>query len=412
VRHWPLVIVFVGLLAGAAQSADPRAEAAKLNEAGIALLKAGKYAEAVAKLRAARSLLPLDPTLRKNLATAHSEWGIVHAAADRPAEAAEQFRFAVALEPGEADFHLRLGLALVRTRDVTGAKRAFEKAVFLDPGSVPARAQLGQILYDEGSLVLAIREWEKALAADPARTDVGERLAHARREYEAEREHDTADSAHFVISFDAGEDRSIGTRVLRLLEDAFEEVGAELGIRPETPVRVVLYGEKEFREVTGAEAWVGALYDGRIRIPVKNFDAAERRIRAAATHEYVHVTVRSMTDRCPAWLDEGLAQHFEGRDVRSSLAAARTAAGRGPLPPPAELREPFTRFPDADEARLAYAVSHAFTESLLADFGSDRVTRFLTLLGAGAGEEVAMEEAFHTGLDRLWESFCEGVTRR
>ena len=234
VRHWPLVIVAVGMLASAALAADPRVEAAKLNEAGIALVKEGKYAEAVAKLRAARSLLPLDLTLRKNLATAYSEWGIADAAADRPTEAVEKFRFAAALSPDEADFHLRLGLALVRTRDVTGAKRAFEKAVFLDPGSVPARAQLGQILYDEGSLVLAIREWERALAADPARTDVRDRLAHARREYEAEREHDTADSAHFVISFDAGEDRSIGTRVLRLLEDAYEEIGAELGIRPES----------------------------------------------------------------------------------------------------------------------------------------------------------------------------------
>ena len=174
----------------------------------------------------------------------------------------------------------------------------------------------------------------------------------------------------------------------------------------------MLYGEREFREVTGAEAWVGALYDGRIRIPVKNFDAAERRIRAAATHEYAHVAVRSLTDRCPAWLDEGLAQHFEGRDVRSSRAAVRTAVGVGPLPALADLREPFTRFADAGVARLAYAVSHAFTESLLADFGADRVTRFLTLLGSGVDEEAAMEEAFHTGLDRLWETFREGVAGR
>ncbi|MCU0728082.1 MAG: tetratricopeptide repeat protein, partial [Planctomycetes bacterium] len=398
-----LAILAVLLALVGAAGADPRAEAAKLNEEGIALVAAGEYEEAVRKIRAARALLPLDLTLRRNLATAHSEWGTALLSANRAAEAAGQFRLAAGLEPGQADLHFRLGLALLRAKDVTGARRAFEKTLFLDPASAPARAWLGQILYDEGSLVLAIREWEKALAADPARDDVRERLARARREHEAEREHETEDSAHFVISFDAGEDRSIGTRVLRLLEDAYEEIGADLGIRPETPVQVVLYGEKEFREVTGVEVWVGALYDGRIRIPVKNFDAAERRIRAAATHEYVHVAVRSVTDRCPAWLDEGMAQHFEGRDVRASRATARAAADRQSLPVPADLREPFTRFADAEKARLAYAVSHAFTACLIADFGADRVSRFLACLGSGTGEAEAFESAFHSDLGKLWE---------
>ena len=41
----------------------------------------------------------------------------------------------------------------------------------------------------------------------------------------------------------------------------------------------VVTAETEFRKVTGVHGWVTGLYDGRIRIPVKDFGTAEREIR-------------------------------------------------------------------------------------------------------------------------------------
>ena len=68
--------------------------------------------------------------------------------------------------------------------------------------------------------------------------------------------------------------------------------------------------------MTGAEEWVGGLYDGAIRVPVRNFTASEGEIRKKLFHEYTHVAVRSVTNRCPTWLNEGLGSLY-GSAVRT-----------------------------------------------------------------------------------------------
>ncbi len=391
--------------------AETRAEAVRLNAEGVALVTAGRYLEGVAKFRQALALLPDDETVRKNLGAAWSHEAAALLSAGKNEESAAAYAEASAAVPGDAAFLAGRGIALSRARRTGEAKACFSRALFLDEGCVPARVHLGEILFREGALRAAIREWERALLAEPSREDVRERLAQARRDLEAERDHSVEDGEHFAVSWDGGEDRSTGARVLRVLEDAWEEIGAALSIYPSGKVRVVLYGEAQFRAVTGAQEWVGGLFDGRIRLPVKDYAEAEAEVRALIFHEYLHVAVRSVTDRAPAWLEEGLACHFEGRSpdaARARTAAARTAGALAPL---GDLREPFTRFADGDAARLAYAQSHAFVEFLLAEHGADRIGRFLRHLEAGRPEEEAAAEAFHAGLGDLFAAFADRLGR-
>jgi len=397
------------LLTASPTFADGREEAGKLNEEGIRLIAAGKPGEAIDAFKRARSLLPTDLTLRKNLATARSRYAAVLLKAGEIGEAVKELRYAAALEPGVALHHANLGAALVRMEDEVAGRKALEKALVVDPQCVPARAELGSLLYRRGELRKAIREWEKALVLDPTRKDLVPRLARAKRELAVEGGYVEEEREHFIVAWDGEKDATIGNDILLTLEDAYKTIGADLGVYPRKKVRVVLYTEKEFRAVTGAHAWVGGLYDGSIRIPVKNFRTAQSEIRGTLYHEYTHVAVGSLTNACPAWLNEGLAQVYEKKDKRPSLGRTATAKKRGAMLSLSQLGKSFTRFKDPETARLAYAQSHLLTLFLIDEHGPDRIGRFLRALADGKTAAAASEDAFHRSLAQIFAAWEAGI---
>jgi len=57
--------------------------------------------------------------------------------------------------------------------------------------------------------------------------------------------------------------------VLRALETHFAAIESELNYTPPEPIGVILYTQQAFADITSAPGWVGALNDGRIRVPVQ-----------------------------------------------------------------------------------------------------------------------------------------------
>src|SRR4026207_5038 len=89
----------------------------------------------------------------------------------------------------------------------------------------------------------------------------------------------------------------------------------------------------------------------------------------------------------PAWLNEGLAMYFEGRDTAISerrLAAARLFV------PLAVLQTGFARL-SAARAVIAYEESAFATRALIARIGSAGVGQLLQGLGAGQTMDQAIE---------------------
>ncbi|MHC4473914.1 MAG: peptidase MA family metallohydrolase, partial [Planctomycetota bacterium] len=389
------------LLLTTAGLADEKSAAFRLNEEGIRLTSEGKFEEAIEVFTRARRLLPGDVTLRKNLAIARSKYGGHLLKGEKTDLAVKQYRLAASLDPGNAVHHANLGIALLRAGKEEDAKKSLLVAIQLDAKCAPAHAELGALHYKEGALEKAIEHWEIALGAAPDRKDVKQILAKAKRELSVERAHMFEDSAHFRVSWDGKKDVSVGSRILRILEDAYEKVASDLGVRPTGRVRVILYGEQEFKEVTGAQAWVGGLYDGRIRIPVKNFASAEREIRDTIFHEYTHVAINAVTKSCPAWLNEGLAQYFEGKSRRLARARVKRSEKIPGLMSLDDLSPSFARFKDVEKARLAYAQALSITSFLMDEHGPERITRFLGHLGAGKPADEASELAFHRSLKEI-----------
>jgi len=99
--------------------------------------------------------------------TGHWEIGLL------VAEAAEEFRKAVAAKPDSVIARINLGVTLSQLGDVQGAAEQFEEAIRIDPGRVNAHYNLAILLAGQGKHEQAIAHLQSALAVDPNDTSVG-----------------------------------------------------------------------------------------------------------------------------------------------------------------------------------------------------------------------------------------------
>jgi len=116
--------------------AAPADEAFILNNLGVALLSAGRSAEAVEALERAAALAPSDPSPLANLALAMAR-------RDELASAETYAKRALALEPRHGGALVVLGGVRLARGDAAGAVDAFERAVRLDPDDAERWFDLG-----------------------------------------------------------------------------------------------------------------------------------------------------------------------------------------------------------------------------------------------------------------------------
>jgi tetratricopeptide (TPR) repeat protein len=84
-----------------------------------------------------------------------------------PAEAADAYRRALALDKRHADAHVNLGRLLAEDGKLPQAIEHYEKALFLDPKHSTAAFNLGIAYEDQGKRAQAIAAYERALASEP-----------------------------------------------------------------------------------------------------------------------------------------------------------------------------------------------------------------------------------------------------
>jgi hypothetical protein len=175
--------------------------------------------------------------------------------------------------------------------------------------------------------------------------------------------------------------------VLRELENHFGRIAAELNFQPRESIGVVLYTGQAFYDVTRAPGWAGALNDGRIRVPVQGLSSMTERLSSTLMHELVHSFVYLKTrGRCPVWLNEGLAQWFQGRRSEQTAGALVQLAADSRYVSLAAFEGYWSNL-DSGAAAYAYAVSLAAVEYLISQNGMRDLERLLDRLpqtGSGA----------------------------
>jgi tetratricopeptide (TPR) repeat protein len=317
--------------------------------------------------------------------------------------------YAEALRYNDSDpaVHLGLGTAYFQLRDDNAAERELTKAAELNPGESTAYQFLGEIYYRKNDLETAASYWEKAVGLNPSSGSLRARLERIRKEHKTEKDFNRDVTGHFSTTYEGREKIEAGKIVLRILEDAYGEVGRALSYYPDREVQVVLYSSQQFQNVTDAPGWSGGIYDGKIRIPIGGIEDETPELRRLLYHEYTHAVVRAITPRCPTWLNEGLAQYFEGREIDARQGELlRRLARAGKLPSLAQLEGPFTGL-GGNEAALSYLFSLSAVRYVIDSFGLYRVRSALDELAAGADTGKAISD----GIQLSYEDLVRGWKR-
>ncbi len=93
--------------------------------------------------------------------------GNIYRSANRLEDAINCYQKALELNPGSADSHLNLGIALTEKGEIIGAIAAFETALAANPYHPRAHITLGDLLQSQGDLDRAIACYQKAIALQP-----------------------------------------------------------------------------------------------------------------------------------------------------------------------------------------------------------------------------------------------------
>jgi len=365
-------------------------EADRLNRAAVALSNAGRYEEATALLTRAIQLDPGDGVIRQNLAGVRTRWGHRLQQEGLLDKAQEQYLAALELNPNEASALLGLGDVQLRRRDSRAAAEMYRRAVSVDPRNADAYTRLGDAYHHQGDLEAALSEWERALSLRPQDAGLRQRLELARRETRAQSGYRTRESQHFRVVYEGQRREEMGRELLRILEQAYADVGYELGAYPPQDVEVIFYSDADFERATGvsASAMGGAfyhLYDGKIRLGLRGLNPGDPHLAAVLYHEYTHALVYVITggNNPPRWVHEGLAVQMERERAPEFKQEAIRQARAGSVP--ALEASPYTQ----GSVAMGYLIER---------YGITAIQQLLRRLGEGRTFAQAFQETFRMDL--------------
>lgn len=280
---------------------------------------------------------------------------------DNPKRAAALFNEALELAPDDPLLMLGAASAAHALGQQPIAMARLERALELRPQLTPAALLLAQIAFDEGDTDLALRTLDAARQLAPNNKAIASLIARWRGEADAHATFSDRRFERFRVLFEGHAEQSLAMQATTVFDSAFFRIGSVLGEYPAATIVAVLYTEQQFRDITRAPAWSGGEYDGRIRVPVSGAERHPADFERVLVHELTHAIVAGIAGpRVPTWLNEGIAQHFDGTDVD---AARRRLGASGRLVPLRALERGFLQL-NASDARVAYDESLVAAEVL------------------------------------------------
>ncbi|MDA8100320.1 MAG: tetratricopeptide repeat protein [Nitrospiraceae bacterium] len=317
------------------------------------------------------------------------------------AGARDSFESALRYYDEDASAYLGLGAAYFHLRDDRASERALRQALDRNPKEKQAYVVLGELAYRQDDLESAVAAWQQALDLDPADSQLKARLERVKREHGTEKDFNRDVTGHFSVKFEGRERIEAGKIVLRILEDAYGEIGRQLSYYPDREIAVILYSGEQFREVTDAPGWSGGIFDGKIRLPIGGIDAETPALRRLLYHEYTHAVVRSITPRVPTWLNEGLAQFFEGRAIDGKeRAALQVLQKNGALPSLRTMEGSFLGLAGG-QAQMAYLISLSAVRYMSDQYGVYRIRMILDELASKGNIQQAVETSLLVSYDEF-----------
>jgi tetratricopeptide (TPR) repeat protein len=314
--------------------------------------------------------------------------------------AIDHYREALAFAPDNTGLLLNLAVLYLRESQFGKALDPLERARRAAPDSADVAKLTGWSYYGANKTDRAIQEWQRAekLRPDP---EVQAALEKAQRDQAEEESYREGETAHFDLKYNGSAAPDLARGILRALEDDFRDLESQLDYTPPEQISVILYTQQAFADITRAPGWVGALNDGRLRIPVQGLTSVTPELAHVLKHELTHSFVGQKShNRAPTWLQEGVAQYMEGRRSTSSASALVDAGTQGLIPPLSAFEGPWMSL-DGNSAAFAYAWSLAVVESIVDSGGVSDIGRLLDRLATAPSTEAAAQEMLHSNYTDL-----------
>lgn len=271
------------------------------------------------------------------------------------------------------------------------ARAAVAELLEASPKDTNLLAHMAGILFEQGEYDECL-SFIEGLEFSNETTEYLEQAARLRLREESEL--GTLDSRHFRVEFEGEPVYADVVEALSVLETAFDSLSGLFGYTPSEQFHLVLHEAGDFE---GAERpdWVGAAFDGKIRVPLAAM--RDRRVyRPMLFHELTHAFIRAIAPYgVPYWANEGIAQVVDGS--RSNLPRPG-----GKIPTIGELHSAFVAEGNEERAKKLYWYSERMVREMLEVDGSfETLRRYLESANEGRAPKALVELYGLTELDLL-----------
>jgi tetratricopeptide (TPR) repeat protein len=328
-----------------------------------------------------------------------------------PEGAIQKYQQALKLLPNDLSLTLALGYFQVTQSHYLEAMDLLLPAADRYPKSADVRMLLGSAFYGMENMDEAIAQWNKALALQD-NPRLHEAIAKAEREREISGSYRELRSEHFLLRYEGGQGEKLSGEVLESLERSFQNLVLDLDYSPPEVIVTLFYPNQAFQDITRSPTWVGALNDGKIRVPVSGLTQVNAELARVLKHELTHSFVRQITmGHCPTWFNEGLAQLEEGATTAAVGAQLARAVATGGLPSFQALEGPFLSLP-RDQVPLAYAKSLAGLEYLRTTFDMGEIRNLLKAMPSQPDFGVLLQDELHLSYPAFEQEVANYIAKK
>lgn len=300
---------------------------------------------------------------------------------------------------------LESGANAYKEKNYSLAEEQMKKALERDPSNKFAHELLGDIYYLTQNLPEAKVHWEKALSAENMQR-VNIKLAKLKKEMPVESKLKSAEEEHFIIRYDRTQKEYSSYQLKTILRESYKTIYQDMGAPLEEKTIVLLYDPEVFNKSVKTEHWSGALFDGKIRVPMKGGEEknleGSREFKKLVQHELCHVFVFEIAGKnVPLWVHEGLAQYEENKIIPVNTDLFRATLNSGKYYKISQLNLGSKLFKDDKSILLFYQESYIVMNYLIKQYGFYKVREMLKAIQKGDSFDSAFLSTFNLSPDEM-----------
>lgn len=319
----------------------------------------------------------------------------------------------------KADDQQLLGKAAITAMQLMQYEKAiglFDKIRAVKPDSFFVVFSIGRCHFELKHYEEAVEFWEKSLqlTKDEREIEAVKQALNQAREMLASTESSSREEdQRFVIHFAGESQQDLGDVTFEMLEEIFFQVTDSLNFSPDVKINVVFFLTEDYYKVS--KEWSAASARGiQIMVPLKSGYKSADYVKGLLAHEFTHTIIHLKTNnRCPLWLNEGIAQYQEFTAAYGSPEVIRpdynsimetefidkqnfVKLNQVPMLMGGSSRQDISR---------AYIASYLAARCMADFYGEQSFDTVLSALGSGKSIDEAMTEATGRSMNEFQQEY-------